>query len=144
MKKIVLALFLIITVVAIIILNNKEDQVCFKDRCFFIEVAQTLEERQRGLMFREELDRDKGMLFIFPVEQEASFWMKNTLIPLDIIWLNANKEVLFISENTQPCSTEKCPSINPGVKAKYVLELNAGMTQEIGLVKGDKMQLYSN
>lgn len=145
MKKIILGLFLIITAAAaIVILNNKKSQACFEEHCFFIEVAQTLEERQKGLMFREKLDRDKGMLFIFPAEQEASFWMKNTLIPLDIIWLNENKKVVFISENTQPCLKEKCPSINPGVKAKYVLELNAGLAEEIGLVKGDKMQLPSN
>ncbi len=142
MKKIVLVLFLIITVAMVMILKNKKDQACFKERCFNIELAQTLEERQEGLMFREELDRDKGMLFIFPAEQEASFWMKNTLIPLDMIWLNENKEVVFINENVQPCVSEECPSISSGVKAKYVLEINSGLAREIGLVKGDKMQLH--
>lgn len=120
---------------------SKKDQVCFAEHCFFVEVAQTPEERQKGLMFREELDRDKGMLFVFSQEQQASFWMKNTLIPLDIIWFDGNKEVVFISKNSQPCSTDECSSIDPGVKAKYVLELNAGIADEIGLVEGDQAMI---
>ncbi|MCK5044376.1 DUF192 domain-containing protein [Candidatus Parcubacteria bacterium] len=123
----------------IAILNNKkENQVCFKKHCFSVELAETSAERSKGLMFREQLDEDKGMLFVFPAEQEASFWMKNTLIPLDIIWFNENKEVLFIKKDAQPCGTDKCLSINSGVEAQYILELNAGVADEIGLIIGDK------
>lgn len=96
-------------------------------------------ERSRGLMYREGLDSDKGMLFIFEKEGEYPFWMKNTLISLDIIWINENKEVVFISENAQPCSEEySCPSISPGKNAKYVLEINGGTSERIGLKIGDK------
>ena len=93
----------------------------------------------RGLMFREKMDADKGMLFIFEKEGEYPFWMKNTLIPLDIIWINEDKEVVFISENAQPCNEEySCSSINPGNNAKYVLEINGGISEKIGLKIGDK------
>ena len=62
---------------------------------------------KNGLMFRENMDSDRGMLFIFEKEGEYPFWMKNTLIPLDIIWINKDKEVVFISENAQPCEEGK-------------------------------------
>ena len=90
-------------------------------------------------MFRENLEQDKGMLFIFQEEGEYSFWMKNTLIPLDIIWINQNKEVVFIKKNFEPCTQEVCPSVKPDKKAKYVLELNVGTVEQIGLKIGDKI-----
>ena len=91
-------------------------------------------------MFREELDSNEGMLFIFNDEAAYSFWMKNTLIPLDIIWLNRGKEVVFISKNVQLCENDSCPLISSNKKALYVLELNAGMADKIGLNVGDKMR----
>lgn len=118
--------------------TDSENKVCFKKDCFLVELAETAEEKSKGLMFREELAKDHGMLFVFTEETKSSFWMKNTLIPLDIIWLNKDKEVVFISRNNQPCLPEECFSINPGVAAKYVLELNAGTVAAIGLVVGDK------
>ena len=66
--------------------------------------------------------------------------MKNTLIPLDIIWINANNEVVFISENTIPCEKDFCPSIEPVREAKYVLEINGGLVEKIGLKIGDKLE----
>lgn len=120
--------------------KTKENQVCFKSHCFDVEVARTAEEQSRGLMFREKLEQDRGMLFIFNKEAEYPFWMKNTLIPLDIIWINENKEVVFIGENVQPCKNDSfCPSISPGKNAKYVLEINAGVSKEIGLKTDDKL-----
>ena len=101
MKK---KLFLIIILIFIIIIgviivkyaNKKQTRACFKEYCFAVELAISPEERSRGLMFRESLDQDKGMLFIFEKEEKHAFWMKNTLIPLDIIWIDHNKEVIFI------------------------------------------------
>jgi len=90
-------------------------------------------------MFREKLDSNKGMLFIFDREGEYPFWMKNTLIPLDIIWINEKKEVVFISENTQPCEKDPCLSVNPGKNAEYILEVNGGAAQKIGLNMGDTL-----
>ena len=122
--------------------KNKINTVCFDRRCFLVELAEDKGEREKGLMFRDSLDPDKGMLFTFEEEGEYPFWMKNTLIPLDIIWINENKEVVFISENTQPCKEKNyCFSVNQNKKAKYVLEINAGLAKEIGLEIGDKMNL---
>lgn len=118
--------------------NRKQTQLCFGNDCFDVELALTSKERNQGLMFRDYLEENKGMLFVFAVEKEYGFWMKNTLIPLDIIWLNQNKEVVFISKNNQPCKNNECPTINPDQKTKYVLELNVGITDKIGLEVGDK------
>ena len=117
-------LFLIFIIISFSFHPKNQNQVCFEDNCFTVELAMTAQERTRGLMFREKLDSDKGMLFIFDGEGEYSFWMKNTLIHLDIIWINKDKKVVFISKNTQPCELDPCPAINPDEKAQYVLELN--------------------
>lgn len=114
--------------------------VCFKNYCFDVELAQTVEERTQGLMLRERLDPDKGILFAYKEEGKHPFWMKNTLIPLDIIWINKEKKVIFIGQNIQPCKAEPCPVISPNVKAKYVLELNAQTVEEIELSIGDKLE----
>ncbi len=118
---------------------KRDEKVCFNDNCFYVELAQTKEERENGLMFRTDLAENRGMLFIFDQEGTYSFWMKNTLIPLDIIWLDENKEAVFIKNNAQPCEEKKCPGIYPNRKAKYVLEINGGMADKINLKIGDKL-----
>ena len=144
-KKFLFTVFLsvILLLIFVIILfyfhQKNKNQVCFKNNCFTVELAITTQERTRGLMFREKLDLDKGMLFIFENEEKYSFLMKNTLIHLDIIWINKDEEVVFISKNTQPCKSDPCPIINPDKKAQYVLELNGGITDKIGLEVGDKI-----
>ncbi len=140
-------LFLLVAIAVVVFVfvsrNNsspeKYGRVCFRDNCFSTEMARTDTERTRGLMFRESLATDGGMLFVFDREDTYPFWMKNTLIPLDIIWINKSKEVVFIAENVQLCQTEICPNINPNNKAaKYVLEINGGLALKIGLKIGDK------
>jgi len=121
--------------------NESLSKVCFGAKCFYVELAVTTEERSRGLMFREHLDPDKGMLFIYPDEGVHSFWMKNTLIPLDMVWINGNREVISISKDVQPCQTPQCPLISPGQKVQFVLELNGGTSDKIGLAVGDKITL---
>jgi uncharacterized protein len=113
--------------------NNRESTVCFENNCFKVELALTERDRELGLMSRESLDSDKGMLFIFPEEGDYSFWMKDTLIPLDIIWLDKDGKVVFMAENAKPCGNDLCLTINPGKKSKYVLEINGGMADKIGL-----------
>ncbi len=120
--------------------NQRQGKVCFKNNCFEVELAATNEEQAIGLMFRKSLDKNKGMLFVFSGEGEYTFWMKDTFIPLDIIWINENKEIVFISENAQPCKEDSCPSIAPDKKAKYVLEINGGISKEIGLKVGDRLE----
>jgi uncharacterized membrane protein (UPF0127 family) len=114
-------------------------QVCFGGTCFQVELALTPEQQSQGLMNRTHMDADKGMLFIFPQDGIYPFWMKNTLIPLDIIWLDSNGTVVFISKNAQPCGPVVCPTINPGKNAKYVLEINGGTAERIGLKIGDRL-----
>jgi uncharacterized protein len=119
--------------------NESLSKVCFGAKCFYVELAVTSEEISRGLMFREHLDPDKGMLFIYKYEGVHYFWMKNTLIPLDMIWINSNREVISISKDVQPCQTSQCPLISPEQKVQYVLELNGGTSDKIGLAIGDKI-----
>lgn len=120
--------------------EKEETQVCFKDHCFSVELALTPQEKGRGLMYREVLPKDRGMLFIYENEGIHSFWMKNVLIPLDIIWLDKDKKVVYIAENCQPCPDDPCPIIKPETPAKYVFEINGGLAGEIGLSAGDQLE----
>ena len=79
------------------------------------------------------------MFFVFADEQIYTFWMKNTYIPLDIIWINSAKEVVFIKENAKPCKKNNCSYIIPDKKSRYVLELNAGVVQSLDLKVKDKV-----
>jgi len=119
--------------------NESLSKVCFGAKCFYVELAVTPEERSRGLIFREHLDPDKGMLFIYQDEGVHYFWMKNTLIPLDMLWINGNREIIVISKDVQPCQTSQCPPIGPEQNVQYVLELNGGTSDKIGLAVGDKI-----
>lgn len=139
--KILLLIAVVVILILPILFQKKVSLVCAQDRCFEVELAKTQAQREAGLMYREELDKDKGMLFIFDKEDIYPFWMKNTLIPLDMIWINSNYKVVFISQNVQPCQNFDCPSVVPLIKAKYVLELNAGLCQEIGLKVGDGLEI---
>lgn len=145
-KKLILLIFLLSVIIGIVLFlifenNKKTARICFKDNCFEVELALTSKQKEKGLMFRKDLSRDKGMLFVYNNEIISSFWMKNVNFPLDIIWISENKEVVFISKNTLPCLTENCPSIKPTEKAKYVLEIKGGISEEIGLKVGDKLEI---
>lgn len=93
------------------------------------ELAVSPEARERGLMYREKIEPDQGMLFVFEEEDLYSFWMKNTLIPLDIIWLNSNLQIVHIEKNVPPCPRDPCPGYMPRSPALYVLELKAGQAE---------------
>ncbi len=133
-------IFLLTVVLVISLLGcnlTEPNRICFKDGCFRVELATTAQERSEGLMFRESLEKDKGMLFIFEEEQRYAFWMKNTYIPLDIIWMNKDKQVVFIKKNAQPCERQACGNYAPGKEALYVLEVNAGSVGSAGINIGD-------
>ena len=87
--------------------DNGVDKIKIK-----VEIADTPEKRAEGLMFRDHLNENSGMFFVFDEESSHSFWMKNTLIPLDIIWINADKKVVYIKHKAQPCN-EECESFYP-------------------------------
>jgi len=103
------------------------------------ELAYTDESRMRGLMFRTSLPDDAGMLFIFPALDQQGFWMKNTLIPLDIIWLNDRKEIVYFV-TAPPCKADPCKSYEPLQKAKYVLEVNGGFMKKHELKMGQQLE----
>ena len=119
-------------------------RACMNGRCVSVEIAQTKEEVARGLQFRESLDQDAGMFFLFPVPDVYRFWMKDTMIPLDMIWADENRTIIFIAKNVPPCEVDPCPNYGPLKKALYVLEVNAGYTDKHGIEPGDKMELYLN
>ena len=107
--------------------------ICFEKTCFDIEIADTSPERQQWLMHRTSMDKSNGMLFVFDQPGVHSFWMKNTLIPLDIIWMNEEYQVVYIQHSAQPCIVDTCQSYNPSVMAYYALELNGWVAGKIGL-----------
>jgi len=109
---------------------------------FSVELADTADKRNLGLMFRDSMPDDHGMLFIFPSETRRSFWMKNTRIPLDIFYFDSNLALVSVAENTPPCRTEKCPNYPSDGPAKYVLELNAGKAAELAVKSGDLLELH--
>lgn len=106
-----------------------------------VEIANTEEKRQFGLMYRRELSELHGMLFLFPHEGEFSFWMKNTPLPLDIIFINAAHTIVSIAQNTTPFSEKPLPSENP---AQFVLEVNGGFCQRHDIAVGDRIEFPKN
>ncbi len=122
---------------------TKEGQLTITDSLgqskaqFDIEFARDDYERETGLMYRKIMKDHQAMLFIFKDEQPRYFWMKNTYIPLDIIYINAGKQIVSIAKNAQPLDETSLPSHFP---AKYVLEINAGLSDDYGLKKGDKVR----
>lgn len=117
-----------------------QSQVCFEQTCFQVEVVQTEEDVQKGLMFRSALEENSGMLFIFKDNRRHSFWMKNTLISLDMIWMDHTRKIIHIEENVPPCKADPCPTYTPAESASYVLEVNAGRVAKDGIQLGNVAQ----
>jgi uncharacterized membrane protein (UPF0127 family) len=103
---------------------------------FTVELARNDEERAQGLMFRKELPEGRGMLFDFQRDQDVSFWMKNTYIPLDMIFIRGDGRILRIAENTEPFSERQVPSGGP---VRAVLEVIGGTAKKLGIEPGDKV-----
>lgn len=113
--------------------------VSFENKSFQVEIAQSDEERQQWLMYRESLDEDRWMLFIFQNEWIHSFWMKNTLIPLDMIRINEidwESRVVDI-QTAQPCVTDECEIYKPAWDSLFVLEINAWLAEKYGIEAWD-------
>jgi YVTN family beta-propeller protein len=127
--------------------NNNNSSIIAR---VFVEVPDDLEEFGRGLMFRNHLPWNAGMLFaylpfyddiaaVFGTEEPRSFWMKNTLIPLDMIFVDSSFKIIDIKENVPPCEQEECPSYPSKEPAQYVLEVNAGFVQANDVRVGDRL-----
>jgi len=101
-----------------------------------LELARTPEEQGQGLMFRESLPEKTGMLFLFGDKGVHRFWMKNTMIPLDMVWMDAAGRVLFVSADTPPCRADPCPTYGPDSPAASVLEVAAGRAAGEKIVVG--------
>ena len=106
------------------------------EKTFQVEVMRTMEERARGLMFRRYLPRDRGMLFDFAVEAPVAMWMKDTFIPLDMLFIRKDGKISQIADNTEPHSTRTIPSNEP---VYSVLEINGGAASALGIKAGDKV-----
>ena len=105
-----------------------------------VEVADDDEERQLGLMNRESLPADAGMLFVFEEESSGGFWMKNTLIPLSIAFADAGGTILRILD-MEPCEADPCEIYDPGVFYRNALEVNKGAFDRLGVEEGDRLRL---
>ena len=116
-------------------------QVVVANVTLIAEAASTPQQRQQGLMNRESLDANAGMLFIFPTEERESFWMKNTLIPLDIIFITADLRVLEIYQSVPPCAGVLCPFYTSSAPITYALEVNAGFSDQNGVKAGDAVRV---
>lgn len=117
-----------------------EPAVVLGERTFRVEIADTDETRALGLMYRDTLPENRGMLFIFPREAPRAFWMMNTRIPLDILYFDRDLRLVSVSEHTPPCrSRQRCPSYPSAGPAQYVLEINAGLSAELGVEPGDRL-----
>jgi len=102
-----------------------------------IEIADNEDKRMTGLMYRDKMEENQSMLFIFQDEEQQAFWMKNTILPLDIIYFNSKREVVSIQKNAEPYSEKSLPSFKP---AQYVVEVNAGYTDKYGIKEGCKIE----
>jgi uncharacterized protein len=115
-------------------------EVIFPDQTrVSVEIADTEERRQRGLMFRERLGPSEGMIFLFEEPGAYPFWMKNTLIPLDMIWVGADERIVWIAHSVPPCKADPCPSYHHKGEALYVVEVASGFARQHGLKVGDQL-----
>ena len=133
-------LILLLTLVATTACTHAAVTVTLREQTFNVEIADDNSERARGLMYRDQMAADAGMLFLFDRQEPQAFWMKNTRIPLDILYFDNGWILVGWSLNTPPCSLgDRCPSYPSQAPARYVLELNAGTAERIGAQFGDKL-----
>ncbi len=108
---------------------------------FKVEVVTAEEDKRQGLMGRESLKEDGGMLFVYEKEEQQSFWMKNMMISLDILFIGSDLVINHISENVPPCISDDCINYSSPKPSQYVLELNAGIAEELDIEVGDRIVL---
>jgi len=139
-------LLLIVIAAAIFLTQNQhsgKEQITITNSAgqeihIYVEIADEWPELQKGLMYQENLPEDEGMLFIFSSSGNYPFWMKNTLIPLDAIYISENGTIVDILQ-MEPCVSDPCPSYPPDADALYVLEVNNGFSERHGIEEGNRM-----
>jgi uncharacterized membrane protein (UPF0127 family) len=131
--------FLLLVIAGLLNAEDRFATIYVQDRPFRVEIADTPEKQAKGLMFRRCLKEGYGMLFVFPEEEIRSFWMKNTLISLDMIFLNGEKQVVDVYRDVPPCQADPCPSYTSALPARFVLEIAGGLAAKLKLKIGDKI-----
>jgi len=134
----VLAIILTISFIFLFMTQNQKTKVCFDDYCFDAETATAIPDQIRGLSGRKSLEENQGMLFVYKNPKEISIWMKGMKFPLDIIWLGADKKVVYIEREAKPCDNN-CQSIK--IHAQYVLEVNTGSANSLAVGDQAKFEL---
>jgi len=112
-----------------------------KGQRFSIEIADNDAAREHGLMDRESMPQDHGMLFVFQDDAPRAFWMKNCKFPQDMLFFDADRRLVSVQHDVPACTADPCPPYSSGAPARYVLELNAGQARKLGLAPGDEMQI---
>ncbi|MBI4896288.1 MAG: DUF192 domain-containing protein [Candidatus Aenigmarchaeota archaeon] len=145
MKNIIMLLMVVLFVVGCASAPKTSTITVLVDKPFVInaEIADTEAAREYGLMFRRELAPNTGMFFVFDDDATQSFWMKNTLIPLDILFINATGSVIDV-QTMEPCATVLCPSTVSRVPARYALEIPAGVAKEQDIQTGTKLLIHNS
>ncbi len=142
-KTTILVLCVLLMVIFLLFYNSYKSQnitsVYFDDVKVSVEVAESQDEITKGLMYREELGENEGMLFIFQDEKERTFWMKNMLIPLDMIFLDSEKNIVQIVKNAEPCTESLCPLYSSQFLSKYVIEVNSGFADKPNIQVGQEV-----
>lgn len=113
-----------------------------KGQRYSIEIAEDDATRAQGLMERTEMAPDHGMLFVFQDDAPRAFWMKNTKIPLDMLFFDSKLRLVSVQRDVPPCLADPCRGYSSGAPARYVLELNAGQAAKLGLHPGDELQIH--
>ena len=141
-KIIFISIFLVVVFSIFIMQSKKSPNVCFdEDTCIEVELADSVEKRMLGLMYRDELNEDKGMIFIFDEPGVHKFWMKNVKFPIDMIFLDINDKVVYIEHSAPPCTVINCPLYGPDTDIFTVIETKAGFSININLEIGQKVKI---
>lgn len=136
-RIIILGLFVLLTACSIQeTMDYEHRDVIINNISIDVEIADSFSVQMQGLMYREELGEYSGMLFIFPDKIERTFWMKNTLIPLDMIFIDSNMKIVKIVQ-AEPCSADPCSHYKSERVAMYVLEVNKGFSESHGIKEGN-------
>ncbi|MCB9358721.1 DUF192 domain-containing protein [Candidatus Woesearchaeota archaeon] len=129
----------------LLIACSQSPQACVNDKCFDVDIADEPEEHTKGLQGRDELGYNSGMLFIYNETRLRGYWMKDTKIPLDIIWIDENMKIVYHYENAEPCLKSGCVAYYPpnSANSRYALEINGGMFKKYGFKDGDEVVLQN-
>jgi uncharacterized membrane protein (UPF0127 family) len=130
------------TIVPLAACANSGPSVEIDGHRYTIEIAEDADSRAHGLMDRTEMAADHGMLFVFQDDAMRSFWMKNTKIPLDMLFFDKDLKLISVQHSVPPCLGDPCPGYSSGAPARYVLELNAGQAKMLGVTSGDELIVH--